>query len=325
MPFDAPPLPPLPPRNPAGHKGDFGRICVVGGCAEPHARMIGAPALAARAALRAGAGLCVIVAPEPILDDCIALTPSATGRAMPTDAAGAIIPSPACEAIDAALELADVAVVGVGLGQSDGARAATIRVTQRDDRFAIIDADALNALAATPEFARDFLAPAIVTPHPGEFARLAAALRLTGHEASTPEGRAGAAEALAQRLGAVVILKGAPAAVSDGHRTWINDQIDSALATGGTGDVLAGLAAGLVSQFAAMPLPRGLPEAARARWPTDPARPLDLFDCARLAVRAHALAAARWRAAHDADAGLLAAELADEIPAALRAMRAQEE
>lgn len=319
--FDAPALPPLPERDPAGHKGDFGRICILGGCAHPDTHMVGAPALAARAALRAGAGLCIIVAPAPILDTCLALTPSATGRAMPVDSAGAIIPTGACEAIDAELERADVALVGVGLGRGEGPSAATLRVVQRDDRFAIVDADGLNALADTPELSRDFRAPAILTPHPGEFARLAESLRLAQRDTKTPAARAAAAEALAQRLGAIVILKGAPAAVSDGHRTWINDQIDSALATAGTGDVLAGLCAGLVAQFAAKPPPAGLPESARARWPRNPRRPLDLFDCARLGVRIHALAAARWRTVSAADAGLLAAELADQIPAVMAQMR----
>jgi NAD(P)H-hydrate epimerase len=320
--FDAPPLPDLPQRDPTGHKGVFGRICVIGGCATGATRMLGAPAFSARAALRAGAGLCTIVAPGPILSPIIALAPSATGRAMPADADGAIIPSSACQAIDDALEAADVVVIGPGLGRGEGARAATLRVVQRDDRFVVVAADGLHALAEPPELARDFRAPAILTPHPGEFARLAESLRLGPCDTSTIAGRAAGAEALAQRLGAVVILKGAPAAVSDGHRSWASDQVDSALATGGTGDVLAGLCAGLIGQFAAHGPPPGLPESARARWPKDPRRPLDLFDCARLAVRIHALAAACWRASRSADAGLLAAELADEIPAAMARLRA---
>ncbi|MFG0285059.1 MAG: NAD(P)H-hydrate dehydratase [Phycisphaerales bacterium JB039] len=319
--FDAPALPALPQRDPSGHKGDFGRVCVIGGCAEARARMLGAPALAARAALRSGAGLCMLVAPDPILSACVALTPSATGRALPVDEEQRIIASDACEVIDEQLDSADVAVVGVGFGVGPGQRAATLRVVQRDDCFVVVDADGLNVLAQTPELSRDFHASAVLTPHPGEFGRLAESLRLGKYDTASPEGRAAGAEALAQRIGAVVILKGAPAAVSDGHRTWINDQVDSALATGGTGDVLAGLCAGLIGQFAAKPLPPGLPEAARAKWPRDPRRPLDLFDCARLAVRIHAFAAVGWRAEHHADSGLLASELADAIPPAMSRLR----
>src|SRR5690606_19702278 len=86
------PLPPLPPRDPAGHKGTFGTVAIVGGCATPATRMIGAPALAALAALRAGAGLARLVMPAPILDAGLTITPSATGRPLPTDATGAVIP-----------------------------------------------------------------------------------------------------------------------------------------------------------------------------------------------------------------------------------------
>ena len=92
-------LPSLPPRDPAGHKGTFGTVSVIGGCASDP-RMIGAPALAARGALRAGAGLARLVLPAPVLDAGLVVEPSATGRAMPTDASGRVVPHEAARVID---------------------------------------------------------------------------------------------------------------------------------------------------------------------------------------------------------------------------------
>ena len=112
-------------------------------------------------------------------------------------------------------------------------------------------------------------------------------------------------EALAQRVGCVVVLKGAGTVVSDGLQTWTNTTGNPALATAGTGDVLAGVIAGLVAQYAS----RGDGE-------------LSLYDCARLGVHAHGLAADRWRDAHGgSDSGMLAADLLEGIPRALASLR----
>ncbi|MCC6659679.1 MAG: NAD(P)H-hydrate dehydratase [Phycisphaerales bacterium] len=304
---DAPPK--LPPRDPRGHKGTFGTVAVVGGCAHDDARMIGAVALVATGALRAGCGLARVVTPAPILAAVIGLCPSATGVPMPVDRAGHIQAHEAVAAVDRQVESCSVLVIGPGMGRGDGVRAAALRAVQQELVLAVVDADAINALADVPELTRDFRAASVLTPHPGEYARLAAALRLD-HDPVDEATRPAAAEALAQRLGCIVVLKGSRTVVSDGQRTWVNTTGSAALATAGTGDVLAGVIAGVAAQFVAPP-----------HTPSTPGRPLEFFDAARIAVAAHGLAAELWAGRHNAAAGLMAMELASEIPAALERLR----
>ncbi|MCW5766083.1 MAG: NAD(P)H-hydrate dehydratase [Phycisphaeraceae bacterium] len=303
-------LPPLPKRDPAGHKGTFGTVAVVGGCSAGASRMSGAPALAAAAALRAGAGLVRLFVPAPILDAAITICPAATGQAIPTDAAGAVEPHEAAAAIDRAASAADVLAVGPGLGVGPGPAALSLRAVQQHDVPVVIDADALNNLAEIPELTRDFHAAAVLTPHPGEYRRLADALNINADPAD-PAARPAAAEALAQRLGCIVVLKGAGSIITDGQRTIVNATGSAALATAGTGDVLTGLIAALVAQFVAPPA------AHPALRKANPTKPLDLFQAAAWGVHLHGLAADLWVQARGASTGLLATELADFIPRAL--------
>ena len=292
-------LPPLPPRPRDGHKGTFGTVLIVGGSSDPSSRMIGAPALAGLGALRAGCGLCKLMMPATILNAALSSLTSATGLPLPVDNEDHVIPFEAVAAFDRAAQDATCIVIGPGLGSSDAARALVLRAVQRESPPLVIDADALNGLAAIPDLFRDFHAAAMLTPHPGEFRRLASAFRIT-HDPVNEESRSLAAEALAQKIGAIVVLKGARTVVSDGQRTWVCPAGDPCMATAGSGDVLAGVTAGLVAQH----LRQGH----------------DLFECARAAVAAHALAGERW-AAKNATAGMLASELADLIPAALDTLR----
>lgn len=308
---DTPPLPPLPPRDPRGHKGTFGTVAIVGGSAVEDRRMIGAPALAAMGALRSGAGLARLIMPEPILAAAIGICPSATGVALPVDERGAIIAHEASRVLDEQIEAATAVVVGPGLGTGEGPRSITLRTVQQETCPVVVDADGINALAEIPELWRDFRAAAVLTPHPGEYRRLAGALGIRADPVK-PENRPEAAALLAQRLGCVVVLKGAGTVVSDGQRTWVNDSGSAELATGGTGDVLSGVIAGLAAQFVAI---------AQPPLPRPPGRPLDLFDAARLAVRAHGRAGELWVQRRHAPAGLLAPELADLIPEALAGLR----
>jgi NAD(P)H-hydrate repair Nnr-like enzyme with NAD(P)H-hydrate dehydratase domain len=107
-------------------------------------------------------------------------------------------------------------------------------------------------------------------------------------------------------LGCIVVLKGAGTVVSDGINTWTCTRGHACLGTAGTGDVLAGVIAGLVAQHA-----------------SGPARTLSLFDVARISVQAHAIAGEQWARTHDASAGLLAPELAELIPHELEELRAR--
>lgn len=326
MPPDAtPPLPPdlprLPPRPRDGHKGTFGTVAVIGGCAGGPLRMIGAPALSALAALRAGAGLVRLVMPEPILNSGLTLCPSATGIPLPVDHAadGHIIPHEAAAAVDRVIALSTVIAIGPGLGVSPGAQAATLRVIQQDEHPVVVDADGLNCLASTPDLFRDFHAAAVLTPHPGEFKRLCAGLGLT-NDLGLGKSREDACTALAQRLGRVIVLKGEGTVVSDGLRTWTCPAGHPCLATAGTGDVLTGLIAGLIAQFS--PTPQHMLFRAKVpAMPADPARPLDLYDAARLGVFIHAAAGEAWARARAASAGLLALDLIDLLTAALERLR----
>ncbi|MEQ8317729.1 MAG: NAD(P)H-hydrate dehydratase [Phycisphaerales bacterium] len=316
-----PATPRLPARAETGHKGDFGRVAVVGGCALPGTRMIGAPALAALAATRSGAGLVQLLCPEGVLNEALSIASQATGRALPTDGHGAVLASDAVAVLDEAIEQADAVVIGPGLGRGTGPAALSLRAIQQKLTPVVVDADALNELADTPQLALDFHAPAVLTPHPGEFARLAKSMGIDG-DATDDAKRPGAAESLAQRLGCVVVLKGARTVVSDGIQTWSDDTADSALATGGTGDVLAGLVGGLIAQHA-RPVTHELARAKlgeRIKHMGDDGR-LTLFEIARCAVVAHAHAARLWREKHLANAGLTPMELADEIPEAVTALR----
>jgi NAD(P)H-hydrate epimerase len=283
--------------------------------------MIGAPALTATAALRAGAGLAQLAMPAPVLDAGLTICPSATGVPLPVDPdTRELVPHACAEALDAVLERATVLAVGPGLGRSAGARAITLRAIQQESLPAVLDADALNAMADTPDLFRDFHAAAVLTPHPGEFRRLCAGLGLKG-DLGLASSRERACEGLAQRLGRVVVLKGHATVVSDGLRTWTCPAGHPCLATGGTGDVLTGVIAALVAQFCPTP-DRMLMRAKVPQMPPDPERPLDLHDAARVGVWAHAAAGAAWAAARGASAGLLAMELTELVTAALEQLRA---
>jgi len=297
-------LPELPPRPADGHKGTFGTVCVLGGQAAAPRIMIGGPALTATAALRAGAGLVVLAVPAPLVQAALSISPSATALALPVDDEGNPVPGAVAELLDEHLPQCDCLAIGPGFAAGTPQQQIVARLIARERPSMVIDADALNALACLGDFCRDLRAPAVFTPHPGEYRRLATALGIDA-DPVLPQKRAHAAEALAQRVGCVVVLKGAGTVVSDGIRTWTNATGNPALATAGTGDVLTGVIAGLVAQYASRGDGR-----------------LSLYDCARLAVHAHGLAADRWRDAHaGSDSGMLAADLLEQVPGALASLR----
>ena len=161
----------------------------------------------------------------------------------------------------------------------------------------VFDADALNVLADQGDLLQAGRAggPRVLTPHPGEFRRLAEPLGIT-LDPTDPKQRLDAAAALAKALSAVVLLKGRHTVISDGERYATNTTGNPALATAGSGDVLTGLVAALLAQG------------------------MDAFDAAHLAAHVHGRAADQWAAKHGR-AGLRAMDLADGIPDALHALR----
>jgi len=164
----------------------------------------------------------------------------------------------------------------------------------------VVDADAIRHFASHADAARDVRGTVVFTPHPGEARALADALALDV-DCTERATRPAAAMALAQRLGSVVVLKGAGTVTSDGLRAWRCDRGNAALATGGSGDVLGGVVAALFAQFGRDPQ-------------------LSPGALAALAVEIHARAGDLWRDMHG-DAGALAHEIADLVPDAMRAMR----
>ena len=306
----------LPRREAEGHKGTFGTVAVVGGCCSGGRLMVGAPALSAIGALRAGAGLAKLVMPEPVLSSALVIAPSATGIVLPVDASGEVIAHEGAGVLDGAIGGCTCLAIGPGFGVSAGAQALSLRAVQQEAVPVVVDADAINNLAHVAELAQDFRAAAVLTPHPGEYRRLASALSISEDPAGDNAARRGACEALAQRLGAVVVLKGARTVVSDGHRTWVSDVVCDALATAGTGDVLTGVISGLVAQFVGI--------RAHPMLPPTPGRPLDLFEAAAIGVRAHGLAARRWVDRKGESAGMMAKELAREVSGVLEGMRGED-
>lgn len=292
------PLARLPQRPADGHKGTFGSVLVVGGCAHGPRRMLGGAMLAARAALRSGAGRVIAAVPEPLVGEALVVLPEATVVALPTDSRGELEPSRAAEAIDAALAEARAVVLGPALGTGEAAGRVVMRLVALGGVPRVVDADAIRHFASHADAARDLRGTVVFTPHPGEARVLAESLSLDIDclERAT---RPAAAVTLAQRLGSVVVLKGAGTVTSDGLRAWRCDAGNAALATGGSGDVLAGVVGGFLAQFGGS---------------------LSPGDIAALAVEAHARAGDLWRAEHG-DAGMLAHEIADRLPDAMRGMR----
>ena len=298
-------LPAIPPRPSDGHKGTFGTTLVIGGATTPR-RMLGGPCLAARAALRSGGGLAVLAVPESIATAALTLLPEATAVPLPIDVDCA---AAAVELVEDAAIGAHSVVCGPGLGRPEGIDQMVTMVADLEDRPRVLDADALNSIAAMP--ARTFHGPLILTPHPGEWNRLARALGIV-EDVKDDQRRPAAAATLARRLDAgggpvVVVLKGDRTVVSDGRRFWRSNIANAAMATGGTGDVLAGTLGGLLAQFH----PRA---GAPARSPA-----LDAFEIACLGVAMHAEAGQVWSELHG-EAGMLAHELADALPRARQRM-----
>jgi NAD(P)H-hydrate epimerase len=272
-------LPRLPPRQPEAHKGDFGSVLVVGGSRG----MAGAAALAGMAALRGGAGLVRLAVSEAILDTVAGIEPSYMTVPLPADAEGRIA-SAAFDRIVQAAEKATVLACGPGLGRSFDLDQLVLRLYQEIQKPMVVDADALNVLAAEPETLTEAGGPRVLTPHPGEFARL------VGRKLEAPA-RAEAAVQLAARSNIVVVLKGHHTLVTDGRRQALNTTGNPGMATGGSGDVLTGLVAALIAQH------------------------LEPFDAARLGVYLHGLAG-DLAAEQMGQVSLAARDLIDYLPKA---------
>ncbi len=209
--------------------------------------MAGAPALAAIAALKSGAGLVELVAPEGPAAIAAAFDPCVMARSAPAAADGTFAAG-AREVVAARVALADAVAVGPGIGRTAAVRELVLHLWREVTQPAVFDADALWALAQVPPAdRRRHAGPRVLTPHAGEM------LRLLGEPTDGPAARdrarlERAAEEMAAEIDAVIVLKGAGTLVAGPRsRAW-NETGNPGLATAGTGDVLTGIVVAAVAQ-----------------------------------------------------------------------------
>ena len=226
----------LPKRQPDSHKGNYGRCLIVAGSVG----YTGAPALAARAASRMGAGLVYLGVPNQIYDIMAVKLDEEMPFPLPGDKDGRLAANAAGEILRRANQC-DVCLIGPGLGRSPEITELVNSVIRLVERPIVLDADGLNAIADNTGILAEAAGPLILTPHPGEFARL-------GGDLSSSD-RLNAARAFAHEHGCVLVLKGhrTITALPDGT-AYINTTGGPAMAKGGSGDVLAGMIAALIGQ-----------------------------------------------------------------------------
>jgi NAD(P)H-hydrate epimerase len=235
MPTD---LPQLPPRPDDSNKGTFGRVLIVAGSRG----MSGAAALSGWGALRGGAGLVEVAVPERIQAIVAGMEPSWLTTGLPEDGNGHFDPS-SLAMLAERWKSASAVAIGPGWGVTDSTRQLALSLIEQCPAPLIVDADALNAVAGVKTTWGKNLAPRIVTPHPGEFARL------IGVDVKTIQSdRQQYAREFARKHGLVVLLKGHKTVITDGDQLVVNETGNPGMATGGTGDVLTGLIAALVAQ-----------------------------------------------------------------------------
>jgi len=269
-----------PARCHDAYKYSVGMALVVGGAPQ----FTGAPVMAAKAAGRSGAGYVSCACPETIQSTLSGALTTVPTLPLPTGDDGGIVPDAGLQALDEVLEKADALLVGPGLGRAPETEQFVRRLVQETDTPLVVDADGLNALAGHMEACADQVdVPWILTPHAGEFRRLA------GGDVDLTD-RVRVAQTYAQRWGAVCLLKGAPSIVAGPEgRAFVGSITTPALATAGTGDVLAGQCVGLLAQ--------GVPP----------------VEAAAAALHVGGAAAERYGATHDSRS-MVATDLLDMIP-----------
>ncbi len=273
-------------RDPASHKGDYGRVFVIAGSEG----MTGAAIMAAQAAMRAGAGLVTLGIPASQNAVVASHLICAMTKPLPETEAKTISFA-ALEVILSQVEKSDVIALGPGLSRHEETQRLVIDLVSKLRRPTVVDADGLNALVGHLDIfggQNEF----ILTPHPGEMARL-----MGTDVADVQRRRTDLAAELARVTGTIVVLKGYGTVVTDGRRVYVNQTGNAGMATGGAGDVLTGAIAGLRGQ--------GMPA----------------LEAATLGVYVHGLAGdlARDRLGETA---IIATDLLEELPEAFRRVEA---
>lgn len=280
----------LPRRRASDHKGTHGHLLLVAGSAGK----TGAALLAAHGALRSGVGLVSLCVPEPLNPIFETALPEAMTVPLPASATAPLVADH--QVVIEALVRKQAVVLGPGIGVATNTAGLVKRLYQETALPMVVDADALNILAAESAVLGSFLAPRILTPHPGEMARL-----LGVSTVAVQDDRRGSAQALAREYGVWVVLKGAGTVVVAPDGTMaINPTGNPGMASGGMGDVLAGLIGGLLCQG------------------------LSPWQAACLGVYVHGLAGDLLVKESGVPFGFLASELAMALPRAFRQLAAAE-
>lgn len=274
----------LPRRRAGDHKGTYGHLLLVAGSAGK----TGAALLAAHGALRSGVGLVSLCVPAPLNPIFEAALPEAMTIPLPASTTAPLAADQ--PVVVEALLRKQAVVLGPGLGTASGTAQLVKYLYQQVALPMVVDADALNVLAAEPALLGSCVAPRILTPHPGEMARL-----LGVSTAAVQQNRWGSAHALAKEHGVWVVLKGSGTVIAAPNGALaINSTGNPGMAAGGMGDVLAGLIGGLLCQG------------------------LSPWQAACLGVYAHGLAGDLLAQQFGVPFGFLASELSAALPRAFR-------
>jgi NAD(P)H-hydrate epimerase len=274
----------FPPRKRDSHKGNYGRVFILAGSLG----MSGAGLLASEAALRAGAGLVTLGIPESLALPLSRRIRELMLRPFPETSDGTLARK-SLPLIRAALAKQDVLAVGPGLSQNKETQACIREVVRASRQPMVIDADGLNAFSSRTALLRKLRAPAVLTPHPGEFRRLFG-VSVPGDEKK----KRSLALKLASRYRVVLVLKGHRTLVaSPDGKGYVNRTGNPGMATAGSGDVLTGIIAGLMGQG------------------------LGGFDAARAGVYLHGLAG-DFAVKKIGETSLVASDLIDFLPQAFR-------
>jgi NAD(P)H-hydrate epimerase len=279
------PIVTLPTRNKESHKGDFGRVLMIGGSRG----MAGAIAMSGIAALRSGSGLLKIATPDSIQESVASFSPCL--MTVGIESKKGYFSSGAIDQLLEEAEWADVIAIGPGMGRFKSQQKLVETLYTELPQPLIVDADGLNLLADSDAALAEHKGLRMLTPHPGEFQRL--------QECKTTDRETMADMALEMAFEAqvTVVLKGARTLVTDGKDRFINRTGNPGMATAGSGDVLTGVIASLVGQG------------------------LEPFEASRLGVHLHGLAG-DIAADSVGQTSLIATDLIEFLPAALKQYQA---
>lgn len=223
----------LPDRDNNAHKGNFGKILLLCGSEG----FTGAAALAAMGALRCGAGMVYLGVPRSIYAiEAVKLTEPIV---FPLPDQDGKLSRDALPKILSLLPGMDAVLIGPGLGQSEGTRAVIRTVLEEAKCPVVLDADGINGICRHRDILRERHYPTILTPHAGEFSRLGG---------NPFDDRLASAESFAREYGCILLLKGHHTVITDGVESYVNQTGNPGMAVGGSGDVLAGMIAGLLGQ-----------------------------------------------------------------------------